>query len=153
MRKSKSLKIVRVDYGIASRYDDLIEIHKKLPKILVQKVLNHEKAHTSGKYTLQDFKVDFQSKKPYFLDTLLFCLKHPEGFINFLPIMYSYYLKTFTFNTTSLFIIGFYGLIFSIMSTLFFGVNMLLAFLAFINIIIVANAVLLIYTHIHVKGK
>lgn len=112
------MKIIEVNYGIASRYDDVIEINKHLNDKewvnLRTKVMKHELSHTNGKYSKKDFIVDFQSKDSYFFESIKFCLKHPFGFINFFMFMYSYHFQQITFNLTSLFPFFYFGLIFSI---------------------------------------
>lgn len=144
------MKIVNVPYGLASRYDNIIEINKKLKNPLRKKILLHEKSHSKGKYTLHDLKVDFSSKKPYFFESLLFSLKNPEAIIGWFPIMFSYYLKIWTFNTTFVFIFIFYSLIFALLTSILLKVSILLGILAFFNFIIVFNIFLLIFTHIYV---
>lgn len=146
----KRLKILNVNYGLASRYDSVIEINRKLKGELRQQILEHEYRHNKGKYTYKDFKNDFQSHNPYFLKTLFFALTNPEAIIGWFPVMYSYALKTWSFNLTSLFPMLLYSLIFALLSFASFGVNILYGMLAFFNVMVIMNVVLLIYTHVYV---
>lgn len=143
-------KIIAVNYGVASRYDNLIEINRKLKNPLRARILKHELSHKNGKYTKEDYKVDFQSKDPYFWQSIWFCVKNPEGWINFMPIMWSYYQKTLTFNTTVIFPLVLYGLVFGVFASSLFGVSLWLSLLAYFNIICVLNVFLLVYTHFYV---
>lgn len=145
-------KIVDVDYGLSSVYSDgTIEINRKIQGKLREKIIKHEFSHTLGNYSMKDYRTDFNSKSPYFLESLMFCFRNPEGFINFMPLLYSYYLHKWTFNFTSLIPFVLWGTIFSIMSSLIFKITIIYPVLAWINIIIVLNVCLLIYTHIHVR--
>jgi hypothetical protein len=144
--------IIEVDYGLASAYSDgTIEINRKITGTLRDKLINHELSHTSGGYSIQDFKTDFQSKAPYFFESLKFCLLNWEGFINFMPILYSYYLKKWSINITFLYPFLLYGAIFALASKLLFKVSFFLAFGAWINVIIVLNVLLLFYTHFYTR--
>lgn len=147
----KNLKIVDVSYGIASRYKNLIEINRKLKGSLRNDIIKHELSHSSGKYTKKDFKIDFQSKKPYFLKTLIFGIRNPEALIGWFPIMYSYHLKMWTFNITSLFPIILYSCIFAFVAWLFLNINILNSLAFFFNVTVFMNVFLLFYTHIYVK--
>lgn len=147
----KKLQILKVNYGLASRYDNVIEINVKLKGKLRQHILEHEVRHNKGKYTYKDFKNDFQSKNPYFFQSLKFALSNPEALIGWFPTMYSYALKTWSFNTSSIFPLILYSLIFALSSLALFNVNIIQGLLAFFNIIVFMNVLLLIYTHIYVK--
>lgn len=146
-------EIFEVDYGLASRYEEGIEINRKLAGELREKVLKHEAKHTQGGYRLQDYKNDFHSKDPYFLESLKFCFKNPEAFVGFFPFMYSYHFKTWTFNTTALFPYALWGVIFSLMAKFLIGTTFFYAFLTWSWIFIVLNAFLVFYTHLYVKYK
>lgn len=146
-------EIIEVDYGLASVYSDgIIEINRKIQGPLRDKMIRHEQAHsqTNG-YTVQDYKTDFQSKAPYLLESLLFCFYNPEGFINFMPLLYSYYRKQWTFNWTAIFPFVIWGAMFVGLAWLLFRPNPLYLALAWINLIILLNIALLLYTHIHVR--
>lgn len=147
------IAIIETDYGIASNYGFVIEINRKLnahPK-LKQKILNHELRHTSGSYNKQDFMNDFQSKDSYFIDTLKFCLKNPEGFINFFPFMYSYYFKEWTFNSSSMIPLCIFGLIFISFFKFTLGLSLLWLFGGWIISCLIWNAIFLLITHTYVK--
>jgi hypothetical protein len=61
------LKIKYVDWGIANRYENCIEINKAILKYpnLHAKILEHELAHTNSKgFTWYDFKLDLFQKYP-----------------------------------------------------------------------------------------
>jgi hypothetical protein len=85
----KKLKIIYVDYGIANRYDSYIEIHSKLLQleyaILLKEIIEHEKAHTSKKYSMKDLALDlkgFENKRLY----TKFVLSTPSSWVQFSPI-------------------------------------------------------------------
>lgn len=150
---SSNPEIVEVDYGIASNYGFAIEINKKLNKKqnLKNRILAHELKHTSGPYSKNDFKNDFQSKDSYFLETLKFCIKNPEGFINFFPLMYSYHFKEWTFNSSSLFPLSIFGLIFIIFFKLTLGIHPLWLFIDWLLACSIWNGIFLVITHTYVK--
>ena len=109
-----NIPMIQVNYGIASSYDNCIEIHHKLPADLKERILNHEKKHGKGAYNIQDFKNDFQSNNSYFFKSLKFAFFNLEALIGFFPFMYSYYLKTFTWNSSAVYPFFWFGLIFSL---------------------------------------
>lgn len=147
----KKPRIVRVNYGISSVYSDgTIEIHKKLKNPLAKQILAHEKRHLKGEYRMKDFRNDFMSKKPYFFKSLRIALKNPEMLIGFMPVMFSYYRKQWTFNLTSIFPLLLYGLIFSGVTWLLLKINFIYTFLFFLYIILAINVSLLLYTHYYV---
>ena len=144
-------QVIEVDYGLSSAYSDgTIEINRKIVGPLREKILKHELSHTSGAYNLKDFKTDFQSKAPYFFESLKFCWLNPEGFINFMPFLYSYYLNAWTFNWTSLYPFLIWGIFFSLVCKLLFHVSFFYALIGWINFLVVINVALLIYTHRYV---
>lgn len=154
-------EIIDVDYGIASSYDDGIEINRKLtqyPKLRNQ-ILAHELKHTKSWYDIKDFKNDFQSKEPYFLQSLVFALKNREAWINFFPLMYSYHFQEWTYNFSALIPFIYFGLIFwvvtfLVLKFLIYDVGILTGFaLVGIWFLIVAlfNGVILLITHREVK--
>ena len=150
MNKVSARPIINVNYGLASSYNDGIEINHKLVGDLRKKIIEHELRHSSGVYTKQDFKNDFQSKSSYFFESLKFSLRNAEAFINFFPIMYSYYYKIFTVNISALFPFLQFGAIFSVLFWLLFRISIIKSFLTFTIFIVLANIFLLIYTHIYV---
>jgi len=144
-------KIIQVPYGLSSNYGDFIEINYKLLNPLREKILKHEMRHSQGNYCKEDFKNDFNSKKPYFFDSLMFAFKNPEALINFFPLMYSYYAKKLSYNLTSIFPFFYYGILFSVLCTVIFKVNIFNVFIAYTLFIIFCNIFLLILTNIIVK--
>lgn len=85
-----SLKIKKIDYGIAFRIKNTIYLHKDLenyPK-LYKNILNHELKHSSG-WDLKDFFIDLTNndlkglKKEYYK----FLLTHPKSLLQFSPVM------------------------------------------------------------------
>lgn len=144
-------KVVEVPYGLGSSYEGFIEINCKLKGSLREKILAHELRHASGKYSAKDFKNDFQSKNPYFLESLWFSIKNPEALINFFPFMYSYYGRSFTYNSTSVFPFLYFGILYSIFFYIFFRISIFLSFFGWMVIFALINISLLIYTHIYVK--
>ena len=88
--------VVKVDYvwwGIASRVNDTIILNKHLKtddrfKKYAEEVLEHELRHSSG-YTLNDVKMDMLEGD--FFKNIWFCLNHPAGFLQFIPV--SFYKK------------------------------------------------------------
>lgn len=146
-------KVVNVDYGVASAYSNgIIEINRKIKGKLRHDIIFHELSHSLGdKYTKKDFRVDFHSENPYFFKTLWFCIRNPEGFINFFPIMYSYYQKSWSYNLSLLFPLSLYALIFALLVTLTFKVFLWLPLLFYLYIITLLNLFFLAYCHLYVK--
>jgi|LSQX01.3.fsa_nt_gb hypothetical protein len=152
---SKHIPIIKVDYGIASHYGDLIEINRKLDYYpeLKQSIIHHEQRHTPGRYSIKDFLNDFNAQNSNFREALKFCLINKEAIINYFPLMYSYHLKEWSYNSSSLppmFALG-------AMFVLFFRFTLKLpvAHLIFgwISVIGFFNLILLIYTHRYVKRQ
>lgn len=150
---SSDIEIVPVNYGIASNYGFAIEINKKLDRYpkLKNKILAHELKHTSGSYSKDDFKNDFQSKDSYFFDTLKFCIKNPEGFINFFPLMYSYHFKQWTINQSSLIPVSIFGLIFLLFFRFILNMNIYMLVLGWLIACFIWNGIFLLITHMYVK--
>ena len=150
-------KIISVNYALASTYslddEQIIELNYKLSDPLRQKILDHELRHSQGNYNKEDFKNDFQSKNSYFLESLKFSLMFPECLIGFFPLLYSYYFKRFTYNSSSVFPFIWFGIIFSAFFGVLFKINFLKAFIGFTIIILILNLILLILTHIRVKKQ
>ncbi len=150
---NKDIPIIKTDYGIASNYGDFIEINRKLDKYphLKEKIIAHENRHVSGKYTMIDFKNDFQSQKSTFFETVNFCLTNKEGVINYLPFMYSYHLKEWTYNSSSVPPILVLGIIY----VMFFHFTLNLPFLhliiGWIAAVLGLNAIFAFITHTYVK--
>jgi len=144
-------KIVKVNYGLASSYSDIIEINKKLTGDLYNKILRHEKGHDDDFYNLNDLMNDFNSKDSYFFESLIFSLKNPECLINFFILMYSYHFKKFTYNLSAIFPFAYFNLIFISFWYLLFRINPIYSFICYVSIYILINITLLIYTHYYVS--
>jgi len=146
------LKIVEVNYGLGSIYEDCIEINHKLPTALRDKILKHEQSHSKTiAYTKEDLLNDFQSKSSYFKESFLFSLKNLEALVGFFPMMYSYYKKIWTWNTGALVPYLWFGLIFSVFFSLLFKINFFMALLGYTIMFVLFNIVLVILTHSIVK--
>jgi hypothetical protein len=145
-----NLPIIETNYGLASVYPgECIEVNAKLSGELKDKILKHEKSHSRNRqYSREDFKNDFQSQNSYFIESLKFCLKNPESFIGFFPLMYSYYFKAFTWNTAGLMPFAYFGAIFSLFFWLIFHVNFFYALIGYTAFFFLINLSLLIITHL-----
>jgi hypothetical protein len=147
-------KVIETNYGLASNYGDFIEVHYLLSGEIRDSIMKHERRHSSDRhYTKEDMKNDFQSENPYFFKSLKFCFFHPEAFIGFFPLMYSYYAKDWSFNWTAVIPFTIIGLFFSLFATLLFHVNIFSAFIGYSIMFVILNALMLIYTHIRVKKQ
>ena len=103
------VKIVHTNYGIACRIGNEILINKKLKKfnkVLYEKILSHEKAHSS-KLTKEDLLLDLYN--PYLegqkIQYLKFIITHPGSLIEFFPVVI--YKKRIVINP---FLIGLYSI-------------------------------------------
>jgi hypothetical protein len=144
--------VIPVSYGIASSYDDCIEIHRCLTGELRERVLAHERKHDSNnKYTKGDFVNDFNSSNSFFKDTFIFALKYPSALVNFFPIMWSYYYKEMTFNWSATIPFLYFGAIFSVFWWLIFKVSILNSFICYIIVVAILNLILMAIAHIIVK--
>jgi hypothetical protein len=146
-------KIVEVPYGLGSSYDDLIEINKDLKGKLREKIIEHELRHSSGEYSKSDKTNDFHSKNPYFFESFMFCLWHPEGFINFFPFMYSYYQKIWTYNSSALYPFLYFGIIFMVFFLVIFKANLWHILIGYLCIFATLQILCIIYVHFYVKGR
>lgn len=74
-----------VDYGIASRFDNIIVMNKHLPKYkdFCLGVFKHELRHGT-KLSKNDALMDITEGS--LLTNLAFCFRHPSGFVQFMPI-------------------------------------------------------------------
>ena len=145
--------IIKVDYGIASNYGDTIEMNRKLDSYphLKNKILAHEKRHTSGKYTIADFKNDFQSQQSTFFEQIKFCLTNKEAIVNFFPFMYSYHFKEWTFNSSSLPPFIFLGIIYILFFKLLVGLSVIYSLVGWLAAILILNLIFAFITHTYVK--
>lgn len=147
----KNKPLIKVNYGIASVYDSHIEINRKIKGSLKKRILSHEYRHTSGRYTLKDWQNDFQAKKPYFWESFKLACKNPEMLINYFLFMYSYYTKTWTYNSSAAYPFVYFGCIWNIFWVLLFNVNIFQALLGWVVIYNIIEIILLTYTHFYVK--
>ena len=82
-------KIVYVPYGLANRYDNIIEVNEnlKLYPELHDSILNHELSHTDKKgFTKEDFILDLGPSNVDYYKLLKFMLVYPKSFWQFAPI-------------------------------------------------------------------
>lgn len=147
-------KVINVPYGVASVYNNgTIEINQKLKGKLRQRILNHEKSHGLGRYSKEDWKIDFQAKNSSFSKTFKFALRNPEMLIGFCLIMWSYYFQKPTFNSSALYPFGYFGIIWTLFFFVIFKINPILAILAWFYLCLGINVALLIYTHLYTKSR
>lgn len=85
------MRINYVDWGMANRFSDFIEINKNLKKYphLLEPILEHELQHTDSIISKKDLKIDFLERQPFLLDRIKFMIKYPKSLIQFLPIYYT----------------------------------------------------------------
>jgi hypothetical protein len=153
MKPRKIKPVILVNYGLASAFNDHIELHWKLRGNLKKSILAHELRHETGAYSWKDWKNDFQAKKSHFFQAFRFALRHPEALINYFPFMYSYYSKAWTYNLSCLTPFLYFGLIWSVFWLLLFKINLFQAFLGYACIYALVNISLLILTHLKVKSS
>jgi len=147
-------KVVNVSYGIASSYDDTIEINRWLTGELRERVLEHERSHDSNQsYTKKDFMTDFNAKNSYFKDGFIFALKHPSALVGFFPLMYSYYFKEMTFNWSATPPFLYFGAIFSLFWWVVLRINLLQSFICYCLVVLGLNLVLMGLAHYIIKKK
>lgn len=155
-------KIIQTNYGLASSYEGFTEMNYKLNDSLRDKIRRHENRHSTDRhYSKEDFKNDFMSQNAYFFESLKFCILNPECFVGFFPLLYSYYAKSWTWNSSAFFPFLYFGFIFSFVSSLvsgfFFKTNffiaLLVSFLVYTALVAMMNGLLLLYTHIYVRRE
>jgi hypothetical protein len=85
MIADSNLNLVIVNYGIASRIDNDVIMNKNIFKYeeFALSVANHETRHSSS-IKKGDIAQDFTEGD--IITNLLFCLKNPSGFTQFIPI-------------------------------------------------------------------
>jgi hypothetical protein len=102
------MKIKYVDFGIANNYGDEIELNinlKKYPK-LHNEILNHELKH-SQKRPLTHIRADFLEKGVSNWKLFKFCLKHPKGFKQIVPLYYHKEREQFIYDKNYFIMWGF----------------------------------------------
>jgi hypothetical protein len=85
------MKIQYVKGGIGNNFGEVIELNedlKKYPK-LHDSIVSHELRHTKNLMSKQDFVADMAETKIDKKELLLFMLKHPRSFSQFLPLYYN----------------------------------------------------------------
>lgn len=109
--------IVYTQWGLANRFynPDSIELNENLkdhPKLQAQ-LLDHEFKHTNKKFTFYDFKHDLASQQQLDYKTLLvFMIKHPKTFSQFLPFYYNMKRKEVIYDLNLMLTYGiFFGII------------------------------------------
>jgi len=142
---------IEVDYGLASSYDDGIEVNRKLTGKLRESIMKHERSHGVGRYNKQDFINDFQKKHGNFRDSFMFALQNPECLVGFMPFMYSYHYKIFTYNSSALFPFMYFGVIWAAFWWFIARISFIQNILGYTLLIILINTILLIITHRYVK--
>jgi hypothetical protein len=146
------MEVKNVNYGVSSVYHrGVIEINKKIHGELRKSIILHEKRHNLGKYTKKDYQNDFNSKDSKFFQIFKIALVNPEMLIGYMVLMYSYYLKKWTYNQSAIFPLIYFGLIWVLFFRILFNIGLLLAFFSFLVIYLYINIILLLYTHYYVK--
>lgn len=151
--KERDKPVIEVNYGLASSYDEFIEVNKKLKHFpgLRDSILAHERRHRNGKYGMKDILNDFQAKKSNFKESLLFSLRNLECLINFFPYMYSYHAKQWTYNSSAMLPFIYFGIIFTLFFKFVFKLPLLHTLLGYLGFVASLNIILLIMTHRYVK--
>jgi len=146
---------IKVNYGLGSSYESFIEINHKLfaqqHDALRESVIKHERDHRNGKYNMHDFMLDFQAKQSNFKESIKFCIHNDESWIGFFPLMYSYYAKAWSYNSSALYPFLYFGMIFSGFFWLLFRINVIKSFIGYILFFLIIQGILLAYTHHLVK--
>ena len=87
--KTKGILFEYVWWGIANRVDNTVLLNKNLllPKFesYATEVITHELKHSYG-YEWNDVKIDMLEGD--FFKNIWFCLNHPAGFLQFIPISF-----------------------------------------------------------------
>lgn len=86
------MRIKSVEYGLANRFDDRIEINKSLfdRHDLFIPILEHELSHTNKKgFSWKDFEIDLVPSKINHIKLFFFMLKHPKTFTQLSPLIKS----------------------------------------------------------------
>lgn len=84
------MKIEYVDYGIANKYKDTIEINENLKAYptLYKSILGHEMDHTEEFFTTHDLMIDLSPKGVSNKEMLIFMVQNPKSLIQFLPFFH-----------------------------------------------------------------
>lgn len=88
--KMEEIKVIEVDYAIANRFGNEIEINKNLKKpqykVLYKQVLTHELKHDNDNTFIKDFAIDMEVGQTNLWLLFKFMLNNPKSFIQFVPI-------------------------------------------------------------------
>lgn len=91
----RNLPVKLVEWGLANRFDDCIEIHQDLAtdpyyKSLYEGILKHEYDHTDGGFSFKDLMHDFRRNPDInYFKLLGFMAVRPKTWLQFLPIYYN----------------------------------------------------------------
>ena len=109
---------IYVDYGIANRFGDEIDINKHLLEYpnLYKAILDHEMEHDSEGYTFKDFRIDFGGSKVNTLELIGFMFRHPKSLVQFLPL-YRTKSRGWFFDQSLIYL---YGITIFLISAVFF---------------------------------
>jgi len=106
------VQINYVNWGLANRFDDCIEmnIHLKKNQRLHDSILDHEMGHKKHNTFKQDLIHDLTPvNKLSQKDVLIFMIKHPKTFTQLLPFYYSPSRKEIIYDISMLIIYSFAG--------------------------------------------
>lgn len=89
---ANTIEIREVDWGIANRFSDCIEVNRHLkdyPK-LYRPIIRHELEHSEEVFSMEDLKHDISSSHSLSqIQLLKFMFKYPKAFSQLLPFYYS----------------------------------------------------------------
>jgi hypothetical protein len=85
------IPIVEVDYALANRFNDRIEINRYLKKYpeLYHQILQHEMEHTDSTFSKKDLLLDLTGTKINYWTLLKFMVGHPRSFYQLSPVIIS----------------------------------------------------------------
>lgn len=95
------LPVRYVEWGIANRFNDCIELNRNLLKYpdLHAAILRHEVEHTNKTFSWHDLRHDLlPTKKVSQVQLFKFMIKHPKAVSQFLPIYWSPSRKQLIFD-------------------------------------------------------
>ena len=88
----EKIEIRDVDWGVANRFDDCIEVNRHLkqhPK-LYRPIIEHELEHSEKIFDIEDFKHDITSSHSLDqFELMKFMFKHPKSFSQLLPFYWT----------------------------------------------------------------
>ena len=106
--RSKELPIKFVDYGLGNRFDDHIEVNRRLIDYpyLLDDVLVHECEHSDAFWSWKDMSMDLKVRSP---GLMWFVCTHPSAWCDFSPIWFRHGTLVIDMNIlifTSILLIG-----------------------------------------------